>query len=391
MSRIAGLRWWLALALAFGSATQANAQRAWTGELEVLSESGPQCLAPGAAPGRLRMHLAVDEIPGMGGTHRIVAWGDFQSVVLTLEAGAAVATGRPLAPGASWQVRLSMDKSFEADRLIGTWQESDAAGSAGCLFAQARFTLRSPEVGDEAARILAQGRAIVAVHAHIASMLQASDGTQWLTGARALLDQSGDEPGLPVTNREVATLLLEAARRGWGFREREVAHALVARASAMLKAMGRSEALHAARAIRREAAMLRRLVGPDAGQRKLDEAVAWLTQHDLDASADMAALLSTRGAWWMQQRQWARAQAAFEHASRIETARRAAPGERALAFHNWASALHQGGRGVEAKALWKAAKELIVRSDDAGDRALLLLIEESLGRRGPVSGVRGWG
>lgn len=390
---------WLSLAAALWSSDPAHASTptAWVGELVVVSESGPACIPDAAAAGPLRMHL-VRWSSGTGGDRvgsgsepappQWLAWGDLQAATLADQPRALAAEGRPLAALAGWRVQVRFDPQTDPTRLTGVWQESPIGAAQGCLFENARFTLRAATAGEETQGLLVHARSLASMHAVVAGMLKAKDGSEWLAAAAAAPNDAATQPWVRA-DREIATLLLDAARRGWAFRQRSRAVALVAVSAALLRNMGREEAVYAARAMRREASMLRRLSGAQAAHAKLGEAMGWLTTHSLSGSADMAALLSTRGTWFVQERDWAAALIAFAQAHRIEVARSATAGERAVALHNLAATLDQGGHSSEAAVLWREALALIATSRDEGDRALAASIAEALSRHQPPSrGVR---
>jgi hypothetical protein len=376
----------LVVGLLLGSPA-AMATQAWVGELVVLSEAGLGCHPSMGTPDKLRMQVArIDGASGPGSVGYLV-WGELQSVILTVDTQQDAAKGRPLSPNADWEVKVSTVPQPGAERWAGRWQEGGATGGHACLFQSATFELRSVADPAEEERLVRHGRALAAMHVSLAPLLRALEPSDWQTAAQRILDAIGAD-GWIAADREVATLLLEGARRGWAFRQRALALALAARSSALLRRMGPSEAVYAARAMRREASMVRRVIGPAAGHLKLDEAFAWLERHGLAKTSDMAALMSTRGTWHMQAHQWAEAQTSFEHASRIESGLQAPPTDRAVALHNWAASLDKGGRSHEAYGLWMQARDLIARSDHPADLALLSLIEEAIGNRPLLRGVR---
>jgi tetratricopeptide (TPR) repeat protein len=374
-------------ALLMGS-TAALATQAWIGELEVLSEAGPGCDPVAGQPAKLRIQVARVEDASREGGEAFVVWGELQSVRFVFDKEPGAAQGRPLSANADWEVKVSTGPQPGSGRWTGTWQEGGAAGEQACLFQSARFELRAVTDPAEEAGLVRHGQQVAAMHALLTPLLRARDGAAWQAAAQRTLDEI-QATGWQAADREVATLLLEGARRGWAFRQRTPALALAARSSALLQAMGPSEALSAARAIRREASMIKRAIGPEAAFFRLDEAIDWLERHGMAETADMAALLSTRGNWLMQAHQWEEAQKSFERASRIESGRQAPPTDRAVALHNWAASLDKGGRSSEAYRLWIQARDLLVRSDQPSDRALLSLIEEAIGEQRPMlRGVR---
>jgi len=378
----------LALSAAGPSSARMGSATAWAGELHVLAEAGPACASKDRSPASVGTRLPI-HIVALPGTHEDdvasdrrshVAWGQFQAVILNAPVGTSVIEGRPLAAGAGWTVTVDFRSHAGDDVLRGTWREAATGTPEGCLFDQAQFELRRITDPAQVAQAVARAQALVDLHAFLGAIGRARTADAWRDATAALLKAYPPNMLEDAADREIATLLLQEARTGWALGQRSAAAVLASRSVAMFRSLGPGEAASAARAMRREAGMLRRLAGPQVGHARLSEAVEWLAQHGLSDSEDMADLLGAQGAWLLQDGELDAARNTFARAARLEFSRPASARRQAVALHNWAAALQEARLSDEASALWLRALALLADTSDPADRALERLIEQALAR-----------
>ena len=123
----------------------------WSGQLEVLEQSGPGCKSAEKLPRSLAVHLAIER--NAEGTEQVFIWGAMQPAVLMPKSGQSTFDIRLQPLGTSEQGTVTLIR--EGAKLDGTWSEVPLrVGQNGCVFTHAR--IRALELTPDVAQPLAE-------------------------------------------------------------------------------------------------------------------------------------------------------------------------------------------------------------------------------------------